>query len=185
MGTTFRFLATVDEGSAVLDWFRALPELPVETPHDAGAMFHFQDFGPLVPDSGRSPVVNVFLPTRRRGALVTVGEVHFLATPLSMFPGLHRVSKQFHAWLRQRPCVFSRRPAFVGEWDYFLEGGVRNFDADIFAMPGGLAALRQGEYFVSENDSGHTLDLVCRRLQLRGVPGVELAEPNAAADGGV
>jgi hypothetical protein len=183
MGTTYRFLASVDEGPPVLDWFRALPERPAESPRPAGAVFYFRDFGPLQAEPGRSPVVSVFLPARWRGALTTVGEVHFLATPLSAFPGLNRLSRRFRDWLRQHPCVFSRRPGFVGDYDYYLEGSIRNLGPDIFALPGGLAALQSGDYFVSEGDGGRTLDLVCRQLQLRGVSGVQTAEPGAAADG--
>ena len=182
MGTTYRILATVDEGPAVLDWFRTLPERPVESPREAGAVFHFREFGPVRPEPGMSPVVNVFLPVRRRGVLTTVGEVHFLATPLSAFSGLGRVSRQFRDWLGQHPCVFSRRTGFAGEYDYFLEGSIRNLDPDIFALPAGLAALRSGTYFVAEGDTGPTLDRVCRQLQLRGVEGVEAAEPGVAPD---
>jgi hypothetical protein len=46
MVTTYRFLATVEEASAVLDWFHSLPEQPVERTRDAGSLFYFRDFGP-------------------------------------------------------------------------------------------------------------------------------------------
>jgi hypothetical protein len=182
MGTTYRFLATVDDGPTVLDWFRARPEPTVETPRPNGSLFYFPDCGPLLSESGRSPLVNVFLPARRRGALTTVGEVHFLGTPLSAFPALKRVDKQFRSWMRQHPLVFSNRPNVAGEWDYLLEGSVRNLDPDIFALPSGLAALQRGTYFVSEADNDRFLDLVCRKLQLRGVTGVETTVPVVRKD---
>lgn len=173
MATTYRFVATVEEASAVLDWFRSLPEQPVESPRDTDMLFYFRDFGPIGADASKSPVVSVLLPVRKRGVLTTVGEVHFLATPLSTFPGLNKINKRFRKWISENPCVFARRPGFVGEWDYFLEGSVRNWDSDVFALPAGMAALQRGSYFVSREDNKHMLDLICRALQLRGVEGVE------------
>ena len=45
MGTTYRFLATVDEAWTVLAWFRELPEQPVESVREDGVLFYFRDFG--------------------------------------------------------------------------------------------------------------------------------------------
>ena len=173
MGTTYRFLATVEEGSIVLDWFRSLPEKPVESPRDGASLFYFRDFGPLETDSKASPLVSVFSPVRKRGVLTTIGEVHFLATPLSTFPGLNKVSKRFRKWLAEFPCVYSNRPGFVHDWDYYLEGSVRNWDPDIFALPAGMTALKKESYFVAECDNELRLDLVCRALDLRDVKGLE------------
>jgi hypothetical protein len=176
MGTTYRYLATIDEAAAVLDWFRTLPERTLESALDEGSLFHFPEFGPLQ-EARRSPLVTVFLPTNRRGVLTTVGEVHFMATPLTPFPGLNRVSKRFHDWLRQYPRVFSRRTTDGSEWDHFLEGSARNYDSDIFALPGGMTALRQGAYFIDRGDSDSIVDQVCRRLELRGVVGTRPPDP--------
>ena len=173
MGTTYRFLATVEEASAVLDWFRGLPEHPVESLREDGSLFYFRDLGPLDADAEKSPVVNVFLPVRKRGVLTTIGEVHFLATPLSAFPALNRVNKQFREWLAENPCVYSHRRDFVHEWDYFLEGSAKNWDPDIHALPAGMAALQRGSYFVAVDDNDFVLDRVRRALQLRGVDGVQ------------
>jgi hypothetical protein len=173
MGSTYRFLSTIEEAPAVLDWFRALPERPVEVPRDTGSLFHFRDFGPLDSDAKKSPVVNVFTPTRKRGVLTTIGEVHFLATPLSAFPELNKVNKQFREWLSENQCVYSHRPDFVHEWDYFLEGSTQNWDSDIFALPAGMMALQRGSYFVAADDNEARLDNVCRALQRRGVDGVK------------
>jgi hypothetical protein len=176
MGTTYRFLATVDEASTVLDWFRSLPEQPVESTHDAGSLFYFRGFGPLDSDAKKSPLVKVFRPVRKRGVLTTIGEVHFLTTPLSAFPGLNKVNKRFRQWLTAHPCVYSNRPEFVHEWDYFLEGSAKNWDGDIFALPGAVAALQRGSYFVAGDDNDVQLDRVCRALELRGVDGVQRLE---------
>ena len=173
MSVIHRFLATVEEGSTVLDWFRSLPEQPVESTREGGSLFYFRDFGPLESEPKKSPVVNVFLPARKRGVLTTIGEVHFLATPLSAFPGLNKINKQFRTWITENVCVYSHRPDFVHEWNYYLEGSAKNWDPDIFALPGGMAALKRGGYFVAECDNDFVLDRVCRSLELRGVEGVQ------------
>jgi hypothetical protein len=169
MPVTYRFLATVTEASSVLDWFRSLPEQPVESARPGGSLFYFRDAGPLESDAKKSPLVNVFLPVLKRDILTTIGEVHFLASPLSRFPSLIKINRLFRKWLMKHPCVYSHRPDFVHEWDYFLEGSARNWDGDIFALPDGMAALRCGSYFVAQSDNENQLDLVCRVLQLRGV----------------
>ena len=172
MGTTYRFLATVDEASVVLDWFRELPDQPVESVCNDGVLYYFRQFGALGSDPKKSPVVSVFLPVVKRGVLTTIGEVHFLATPLSTFPKLHRISKKFRDWLSANPCVYSRKPDFVHEWDYYLEGSARNWDPEIFALPAGLQALQKGAYFVAGDDNDLVLDRVCQSLELRGVEGL-------------
>jgi hypothetical protein len=173
MPTIYRFLALEAEASMVLDWFRSCEEESVETPHEAGRLFFFRQFGSLESDASKSPLVNVFLPVRKRGVLTTIGEVHFLATPLSRFPGLKKINKRFRDWLGERPCVFSRSAVNPREWDYYLEGSARNWDSDIFALPAAMAALRSGSYFVSMCDNDQRLDLVCRSLQMRGVEGIQ------------
>jgi hypothetical protein len=173
MGNTYRFLATVEESSVVLNWFRTLSEQLVETMRDGGTLFYFRDLGPLEPEAKKSPLVNVFIPVRKCGVLTTIGEVHFLATPLTAFPQLNKINKRFRAWLAENPCVYSRRPDFVHEWDYFLEGSSKSRDPDVFAFPAGLAALKQGCYFVAEDDNHFVLDRVCRSLELRDVRGVQ------------
>ncbi len=172
MGTTYRFLASIEEASTVLDWFRSLSEQSVESAHDAGVLFFFRDLGLLHSEAKKSPVVRVFAPKRKRGVLTTIGEVHFPATPLSAFPELNKINKRFRDWLRKKPCVYSHRPDFVHDWDYFLEGTIKNWDSDIFALPGGMVALQSGSYFVTGDDNELQLDRVCRALQLRGVNGV-------------
>jgi hypothetical protein len=101
--------------------------------------------------------------------LWTAGEVHFLATPLrKLYPKLEDVSRRFHKWLTQFDLVFSRRPP-VDEWNYYLEGGIRNEDSDVFALPEAMNALRKGQYFVAEADTPVRLETLCRALRLRGV----------------
>jgi hypothetical protein len=173
MGATYRFLSTVEEAPVVLDWFRTLPEHPVEHARDAGSLFYFRDFGPLDSDAKKSPLVNVFMPVQKRGVLTTIGKVHFLATPISAFSGLRKVNTRFREWLGANPCVYSHRPDFTHDWDYFLEGSAKNHDADIFALSAGMVALQNGSCFVADQDNEAVLGRVCRALELRGVEGIK------------
>jgi len=158
MSVTYCYLAMESECGAVLDWFRKVVGPPRIVATDRGVAMYFENLGSLVGfpgpiDSKSSPIVTVFVPRRRRGVLLTAGEVHFLATHLrKQFPALDGISQDFGRWLRQFDCVFSRssRP---GEWDYFLEGSLRNFDSEIRALPGAMAALRGGQYFVADDDT--------------------------------
>jgi len=177
MGVTFRYLATESDGDIVPNWFSELANPPERVATDRGVVMFFRELGPLIgppgPVDGKSsPIVNLFAPRRRRGVLLTAGEVHFLPTPLrKRFPALHKVSQDFSRWLGQFPCVHSRSSQ-PGEWDYFLEGSIRNFDTDVFALPGAMTALRAGHYFVAVDDSNDRVDRLCKSLRLRGVEGI-------------
>jgi len=121
-------------------------------------------------DIRKSPLVSVVLPQVRRGSLWTVGEVHFLPSPLARtFPPLARVSKRFRIWLAQFPLVFSRANDFESHWDYFLEGSIRNHMGDIFALPEGMQALNEGRYFVADDDNEYVVETVVKSLRLRGI----------------
>jgi hypothetical protein len=173
MNTTYRYLAVDGEGGAVRDWFDGLDPSPVTVHVDRGAWLHFGDAGPLVFDATGnievqdSPLVSVFPSRRVRGVLWTAGEVHFVTKGLRhRYPGLDQVRRQFDTWMNELDLVYDGRP---GEFDFLLEGSIRNFDSPLFAFGGAAAALRSGSYFVSEDDSGVVLDDVCRRLALRDV----------------
>lgn len=47
MGTTYRFIADIDEAKIVIDWFRNLPEPPTESDHESGILLFFDKFGQL------------------------------------------------------------------------------------------------------------------------------------------
>jgi hypothetical protein len=191
MATTFRFVASPEEGQMLLNWFAELPEPPHIHPRPDGAALFFRHLGPLVMtatnevDVKRSPVVLLVLPQVRRRVLWTVAEVQFLAERMrSSLPGLQKVLTGFRQWARTFPLVF-RQPRLPetsgGAWDYYLEGGVRNVSDEVFALPDGMAALERGQYFVWQGDSEGRLDTVLRMLRLRGVTN---AEPCAAPNGG-
>jgi hypothetical protein len=178
MGTTLRYLAVGDDQQTVLDWFRVLDQPPAEIPLARGIGLHFVRLGPLIgipTDARDSPVVTVFPPRRRRGVLWTVGEVHFLS-PSGRFRELDGIKRAFRGWLAQYPCVFDRKGA-GSEWHYFLEGSIKNYDPPVFALPGAMAALRAGQYFVCDDDPAGVIDPLCKALRLRGIEGI-LSEPS-------
>jgi hypothetical protein len=173
MGVTIRFIEEPGP-NAVLEWFRAQPEKPEEVATDRSTVLYFRGLGPLVYDatgrinSALSPVATLYAPRARRGTLWTVGEVHFLPTPLRRrFPALHRTAANLAKWLSSFQCVFARGEPC--EFAYFLEGSVRNGDAPIYALPSGLDALQAGRYFVSEGESEARVGDLCRQLRLRGL----------------
>jgi len=174
VGSVFRYLAIGDEAAAVPDWFSALEPAPVFQRDARRLAVWFKHFGPLAIHDGQldaknSPLVTIFEPRQQRTVLWTAGEVHFLATPLkTRFPKLHNVSRAFSRWLASQECVFSRRSA-MHDWDYYLEGALRNFDPEIFAFPEAMRALRSGQYFVAYDTSSRELEVLCKALRLRGV----------------
>jgi hypothetical protein len=175
MGTSYRFIEEPKQSSEVVEWFRALPQPPVEHATAHGVVLYFREMGSLAyddkgeVDSEKCPVVNLFLPRAKRGVLWTVGEVHFLATPLRrLFPDLHKIRSKFSRWLSARDCIFTN-PIAICPYDYYLEGSIRNFDCPVYALESGLAAIRRERYFVAERDNEFVLDKVCRALSLRGV----------------
>jgi hypothetical protein len=174
--TIHRYIEAPNEPSPVLDWLRRAAAQAEEIALPRGVAFHFRQFADLVVaddnsvDVHRSPLVTVFVPQVRRGIVWTVGEVHFWATPLrQLFPSLHGLSRAFASWLRQFECVFAKGQSRHPEWEYHLEGSVRNSDPAIFALPSGLEALNSGRYFVDHRDTDRVLDTLCRALRLRGI----------------
>src|SRR5918995_2936300 len=174
MGTTYRFISDPAQSDPVAKWFRALDDAPQETRVEGGIWLYFQSMGALAKaadgsiDVKRSPLVSLYLPTVRRGVLWTVGEVHFLPTPLrSTYPRLHAISTSLKKWLETFECVFSNQPAHHNEWNYYLEGSVRNDESPIYALAAGLDALRRGRYFVAAADNDFILDKLCSTLRLR------------------
>jgi len=166
----------LDEASLVLDWFRGLDNPPVETCTDWGLVLHFPTLGELkrTPDGSvdveASPVVTLVLPSTRRKALWTIGEVHFRARDLrKVNPALPKIARDFEGWLSSHVLVHDHQPGREHAFTYFLEGGAQNVSDRIFALPSGLAALRRGQYFVAHMANAAMLETVCRTLRLRGV----------------
>ena len=175
MSATYRFIAEPSERQEVLEWFRSLLLPPLEERVARGASLYFKEQGALARnldgsiDVKHSPVVSVFLPQVRRGALWSVGEVHFLAAPLrEQFPGLHKINSAFSKWLATHECVYSNKRK-DNEFAYLLDGSVKNYDPPVYAFSSGLVALRTGRYFVSEGDSEAALQSICKALRLKGI----------------
>ncbi|WP_165070915.1 hypothetical protein [Paludisphaera rhizosphaerae] len=191
MGSTYRFLAIGDEVNAVSDWFLGQPNPPEVIDEPSGQLLYFRGMGPLaqMPDGSgidvrRSPLVSLFRPVLRRGVLWTTGEVHFLPMPLRRnCPPLYALSLQFKKWLSSFDLVFTNEPSWPGEWNYYLEGSIKNFDPPVLALPRAAQALRKGQYFVDLSDNDYILDKLCRSLRHRGVECILDAESDCAERG--
>ncbi|ESQ74543.1 hypothetical protein [Asticcacaulis sp. AC402] len=174
-GSTSYFVEAPGPSSAVIEWFRNLPEPPEETSTEYGFVLYFRSFGPLVYnekaaiDVSRSPVVTIVLPTLCREILWTVGEVHFLPT-LSLPEGkrLQRIVRAFAKWLKGKEKIYDQSPKVVSLLAYYIEGTARN-RGDIYALPSGLEHLERGGYVISHRESEFVVDRVCRQLLLRGI----------------
>jgi len=182
MGASHWFLAIDGEQEMVLEWFRRLAKPPEELPAGGiGVLLNFSAFGSLAykqSDSGgvgeldaqSSPLVSVFLPIQKRGVFWTAGEVHFLPTRMrKVCPPLESINRNFRKWLKDFERVFATDATWDGKWDYYLEGSIRNWAPEVFALPNAMNALRRGQYFVAERDNDLLLDQVCRSLRLRGI----------------
>jgi len=177
MGTTYRFLATGHDLQRVYDWFAGLPDAPDVVPARECSFLHFRHLGGLgyrsntdEVDPKRSPIASLFPPENKRAILWTAGELHFLPTPLAkVFPKLHNISRQFAKWLQRFDQV--AESGKTGEWDYYLEGSLKNWGTPIYALPEAMSLLRGGQYFVSHSDNDSVLDTLCRSLRLRRVGG--------------
>lgn len=176
MPADFHFVEAPDEPSEVLGWFRSLAEPPEETVTARGIVLYFRHVGPL--DIGldqlgqaavsRSPVVSLVLPQVRRGLLWTTGAASFLTMPVSRFPEMARLRRDFARWIGRFPLVYDPRRDADNEYAYYLEGGARNKGV-LYGLPSGMTALAAGRYFVDALDTQARLDVVCKTLRLRGV----------------
>jgi hypothetical protein len=83
-------------------------------------------------------------------------------------PALHRICQSFAEWFRNSELVFGQKSGAPSAWNYYLEGSIRNFDAELFALPQAMEALRQGQYFVHYRDNQLRLETLSRALRLRG-----------------
>jgi hypothetical protein len=174
-GSTYYYLEAPD-GAEVLDWFRSLPQPADEYPKDGGLLLHFRAYGGLVSggsggfDVSGSPLVSVFPPTVRRKVLWTVGEIHFLTKDLrTRYPDLDALRRRFQRWLETHQLVWERRRDGEEGYSHFLEGGIKNVAERVYALPSGLAAYEDRQYFVGHGEADVTLDRVCKTLRLRGI----------------
>jgi len=175
MGISYRFISAPSDSDAVAAWFRALTEPPREIVTAQHIVLYFAHLGGLqygedgAVDAEKSPIVTIIPPQTTRGALWTVGEVHFRTGALGrLYPALYRVSRSFGKWLGSYECVYSSGDR-DNRYGYYLEGSVRNQVTPIFAFQSGMDALGNERYFVGARDNDAVLDNVCKTLRLRGL----------------
>ena len=187
MAERFSFLALEEDFKLVTGWFADVP-LEVTTHENSDRVVYYyrglakqplainrrEDLPEpwatlgLIEDQSQCPLVFINKPQNRRRTLWTDGEVYFTPTPFRrQFPALHRTCKAFASWLGRFDLVFGQKSGAPAQWNYYLEGGIRNFATELFALPQAMAALRRGQYFVHYRDSETRLEMIARTLRLR------------------
>ncbi|WP_211471524.1 hypothetical protein [Collimonas humicola] len=175
MTVRYSFLAIDEDYQLVDDWFASLKDETTVNDSIDRTVYYFRmmDTKPLPPiemiDQNKTPLVFIVKPQKRRGTLWTDAEVMFTPTPLKQqFPELDNINKSFAKWLKKFDLVFSRKNELEENWNYFLEAGIQNFDGELYALPKVMAALRSGQYFVSQHAGSQRLETLAKSLRLRG-----------------
>src|ERR1035437_2288794 len=175
MAARYTYLAMEDDHQLVADWFAALDEETSINDRADRTVYYFRALAneplPVVEniDQKKTPLVFVVKPQRCRGSLWTDAEVLFTPTPLKLqFPKLQKNKQSFAKWLRHFDVVFSQRSGGPTEWNYYLEAGIQNYDAELYALPSAMQALRSGQYFVHHQANSARLDTLAQALRLRG-----------------
>ena len=175
MSVRYTYLALEDDHQLIAEWFSALPDEKTVNDQADRLLFYFREMAthplPLenTVDPDRTPLVLITKPKKLRGTIWTDAEAHFTPTPLKpQFPALHKISQLFARWLRGFDLVFSQKQAAQSEFKYYLEAGIQSFDAELYALPSALKALRAGQYFVHHRASPEGLNTLAKSLRLRG-----------------
>jgi hypothetical protein len=174
MSTSYFYLATAEDQQMVVDWFSSLGVELGTNENEERIVHYFRTFAkkPMVADEEidqkATPLVFIEKPRLLRGTLWTDAAVVFTPSPLrSQFPALHRISQAFAKWLRTFDLVYSQEKSGAAEWNYYLEAGIQNWDAKLYALPRAMEALRNGQYFVHRKASSGRLDTLAKLLKLR------------------
>jgi len=173
VGERFSYLALEDDFKLLTAWFAEVPHEVTVNERSDRLIYYYRGLAKqaLTADAeqSKSPLVFIMKPQKRRRTLWTDGEVLFTPTPFRrQFPALHRTCQSFAGWLRSFDLVFGQKSGSPFAWNYYLEGGIQNSDAELFALPRAMEALRQGQYFVHYRDSQARLETLSKALRLRG-----------------
>ena len=173
MPTIYNYLAIGEDQQLIVDWFDALDMEKSTNENDERIVHYFRALAsePMTEliDQEKTPLVFIEKPRLVRESLRTDSAVIFSPKNLkSQFPELQRVNLSFARWLKNFDQIFSKKPDRPNEWNYYLEAGIQNFDANLYALPNAMNALRNGQYFVHRNANRGQLDVLVQSLKLRG-----------------
>jgi hypothetical protein len=172
MAERFSYLALENDFKLLTAWFAEVPHEVTVNERPDRLVYYYRGLAKQALtadiDQSKTPLVFVMKPQKRRRTLWTDGEVLFTPTPFRrQFPALHRTCQGFAEWLRSFDLVFGQQRGSPCAWNYYLEGGIQESDAELFALPQAMEALRQGQYFVHHRDNQSRLETVSRALRLR------------------
>jgi hypothetical protein len=132
--------------------------------------FWLRDLGPLGSTLEDSPVVVVYPPRKLSDRLFTLGRFFFPQPELSRrFPAIARIRRKVESDLKGTTVLWTRGATEPGQFDYYLEGSIRNQLRMVYGMHSSIPYLRQEGYFVLGDESEPFMETLRRKLALRGV----------------
>ena len=132
--------------------------------------FWLRDLGPLGNTLEGSPVVVFYPPRKLSDRLFTLGRFFFPQPELSKhFPAIARIRRKIEGDLKSTKVLWTRGASDSGQFDYYLEGSIRNQLRTVYGMQSSIPYLRQEGYFVLGDESEAFMETLRRRLALRGV----------------
>ncbi len=135
-----------------------------------GTRFWFRDMGPLGNLIENSPIVVFHRPRQLAAKLWSIGRFFFPQPNLSKrFPELDKIRKAISRDISAATLIWTWKEPENGDFNYYLEGSIRNRDYVLYGMSSCLAYLRSEGYFVGGDETEGVLDRLRRSLALRGV----------------
>jgi len=132
--------------------------------------FWLRDQGPLESALDDSPVVVVYPPRMISDRLFTLGRFFFPQPQLSKrFPAIAKIRRKIESDLKCATVLWTLGATESGEFDYYLEGSIRNQLRMVYGMQSSIPYLRQEGYFVLGDESEPFMETLRRKLALRGV----------------
>ena len=142
----------------------------VRADKDNHLRFWFKDLGDLGPSLDESPVVLFYPPHKIADRLWTIGRFMFPQVHLQKkYPLLNKIKKTIKEELQRGILLWNWEHPQEGEFNYYLEGSIKNHDYEIYGMPSSLPYLRKEGYFIEGEETNGLLDTLRKTLALRGV----------------
>jgi hypothetical protein len=130
----------------------------------------FKEYGDLGATLDESPVLLLYPPRQLADRLWTIGRIMFPQTHLQKkYPQLDKIKKTIRRELQKGILLWNWRRPQEGEFNYYLEGSIKNRNYEVFGMPSSLTYLRREGYFIEGEETTGSLDVLRKALALRGV----------------
>lgn len=142
----------------------------VRSDQENHSRFWFKDFGELGVSLEESPVIQFYPPRKIADHLWTIGRFMFPQSNLQKkYPQLNKIKKTIKEELQRGIQLWNWKHPQEGEFNYYLEGSIKNHDYEIYGMPSSVPYLRKEGYFIEGEETVGMLDTLRKTLALRGV----------------